>query len=73
MSLARYKNKYQKKMYFIGLVIDRDTKINPSIRFQFKRKRKCAELNMLLIQKNYKMKSILQVNTSLMNSNVEEK
>ena len=33
MSLARYKNKYQKKIYFIGLGVDRDTKINPLTQF----------------------------------------
>ena len=67
MSLARYKNNYQKIMYFIGLGFDRDTKINPSTQLQFKKKRKCTESNRLLIQKVYKIKSILQINTPLMN------
>ena len=43
MSLSRYKNDYQKNMHFIGLGVNRDTKINPSTQFQFKKKRKCAE------------------------------
>ena len=75
MSLARYKNKYQKKIYFIGLGVDRDTKINPLTQFQFKNKnkRKCAKLNRLLIQKVHKMISILQIHILLMNSNVKEK
>ena len=30
MSLSRYKNNYQKNMHFIGLGVNRDTKINPS-------------------------------------------
>ena len=38
-------------MYFIGLGFDRGRKIYPSTQFQFQRKRKCAELNRLLIQK----------------------
>ena len=59
ISLIRYKNKYQNSMSFIGLSVDRDTNINPSIQFQFKKKPKCVELNRLLIQKFYKMKSIL--------------
>ena len=67
MSLVRYKN-----MYFISLGVHRDTKIDPLTQFQFKKKRKYAELNRLLIQKVYKMKYILQINTLLMNSNVEE-
>ena len=57
-------------MYFIGLGVNRNTKIDPSTQFKFKKKRKCAELNRIFIQTNYKMKSILQINT---NSNVEEK
>ena len=73
MSLTRYKNKYQKKIYFIGLGVDCDTKINPSTQFKFKKKRICAELNRLLIQKVHKIISILQIHTLLMNSNVEEK
>ena len=62
-------------MYFIGLDVDRDTKINPLTQFQFKNKnkRKCSELNRLLIQKVHKMIFILQIHTLLMNSNVEEK
>ena len=60
-------------MYFIGLGVHRDTKIDPLTQLQFKKKRKYAELNRLLIQKVYKMKSILQINTLLMNSNVEER
>ena len=72
MSLTRYKNEYQKNMNCIGLGVDRDTKINPSTQFKFKKKRICAELNRLLIQKVYKMKSILQINISLVNGNVEE-
>ena len=52
MSLARYKDRYQKNMYCIGLGVDRDTKINPSTQFFFKRK-----CNRLLIQKIYKIKS----------------
>ena len=59
ISLVRYKNKYQNSMYCIGLSVDRDTKINTSVQFQFKKKPKCVELNRLLIQKFYKMKSIL--------------
>ena len=49
--LARYKKKYQKNVYFIGLGVDRDIKINPSTQFKFKKKRKCVELNRLWIQK----------------------
>ena len=46
-------------MYFIGRYVDRDTKINPYTQFQFKKKRKCTELNRLLFQFFYKMISIL--------------
>ena len=73
MSLVRYKNKYQNNMYFIGLSVNRDTKINPSTQIKFKKKRKYTKLNRLLIQKVYKIESILHINISLMNSNVEEK
>ena len=73
MSLVRYKNKYQNNMYFIGLSVNRDTKINPSTQFKFNKKCKYTKLNRLLIQKVYKIKSILHINISLMNSNVEEK
>ena len=59
--------------YFVGLGVDRDTKINLSTQFKFKDKCKCAKLNRLLIQKVYKMKFILQINTALVNSNVEER
>ena len=64
---------YQRNMYFISLGNDRDTNINPSSRFHFKKPCKCCELKILLNEKNYKMKSILRINTLLMNSNVEEK
>ena len=51
MNIARYNKNYQKNMYFIGLGFDCSTKINPSTQFQFQKKRKCAELNRLLIPK----------------------
>ena len=51
MNLARYNKNYQQNMYFIGLGFDRGTQINLSTQFQFQKKRKCAELNRLLIQK----------------------
>ena len=55
ISFARYKNKYQKNMYLNVIGLDRDTKINPSTQFLFKQKRKCAELNRLLIRKFTKL------------------
>ena len=71
MNLLRYNKKYQRNIYAIGLDVEGDTKINPSTQFQLK-KHKYAELNKLFQQKVTKMKSILQVNNSLMNSIVEE-
>ena len=74
MFIARYKKKYQNNMYFFGLGVDRDTQINSSTQFKFKfiQKRKRVEVSRLLIQKVYTMRSILQINTSLTNSNIEE-
>ena len=47
MSFGRY-NEYQRNVYFIGLGNYRDTKINPSSRFHFKKPRKYCELKRLL-------------------------
>ena len=66
-------NIYQKNVYFISLGNDRDTKINPSSQFHFKKARKCCELVRILNEKVYKIKSIVQINTLLMNSIIEEK
>ena len=60
-------------MYFIGFGNDRDTQINPSSKFHLKKSRKCCELKRLLNEKVQKMKSVLRINTLLMNSDVEEK
>ena len=72
MSVARF-NKYQRNIYIIGLSYDRDTRINLSSQFQFKKTHKYGERKILLIEKVYKMKCILQINTILMNSNIETK
>ena len=72
MSVSRY-SIYQRNMYFNGLSNARDTNINPSSRFHFKKSRKFCELKILLNEKVYKMKSVVRINTLLINSNVEEK
>ena len=72
-SLERYKKKYQEIYFLLVSVLIVIQKNNTSTQFKFKKKRKCAELNRLLIQNIYKMKSILQINISLMNINVEER
>ena len=64
-------NKYQKNMYYIGLGYACETKINPSSQYQYKKSRKCKELKRLLKEKMYEIKSILRINTQLLNSNVE--
>ena len=66
-------NIYQRNVYFISLGNYRDTNINPSSQFHFKKPCKCCELKILLNEKVYKIKSILRINTLLMNINVEEK
>ena len=73
ISVARF-NKHQRIMYFIGLGYYHETK-NYSFRLIIilKKLRKCSELKILLNEKGYKIKSILRMNTLLINSNVEEK
>ena len=72
MNLSRYNKKYPKKMYYIGLGVEGETIINPSTQFKYKKQRKSTELNRLLQPKINKMKSILQLNNSLMKIIVEE-
>ena len=72
MSVAWF-NKHQRNMYCFGIGYDRETKINPSNQFKFKKLRNCDELKRLLNEKGYNIKSILRMNTLLINSNVEEK
>ena len=59
-------NKHQRNMYCFGIGYDRETKINPSNQFKFKKLRNCDELKRLLNEKGYTM-------NLLMNSNVEKK
>ena len=42
-------------MYFIGLGNDRDTKINPSGQFHFKKLRKCCDFVRILNGKSTKL------------------
>ena len=35
MNLSKYNKKYPRHIYFIGLGVEGDTKINPSTRFQY--------------------------------------
>jgi len=72
MNLSRYNNTYSKKMFYIGLGVESEIITNPSTQFNYKKPRKSAELNRLLQSKVNKMKSILQLNNSLMRSIVEE-
>ena len=65
-------NKYQRNVYYIDIGYDRETKINPSSQFKFKKSRKCMELKILLNKMNYKIKSFLRINTLLMSNNVKE-
>ena len=60
MSVSRY-NIYQNNLYFIALGNNRDTTINPSNQFHFKKLRKCGEVVRLLKEKFYKMKSIVRI------------
>ena len=71
MDLTKYK-KHQKNVCYISLGNDRDSSINSSTQFKFKKPRKCAELNRLLNEKVNKMKSILLINNVLKNNNIEE-
>ena len=71
MHVARF-NRHQRNVYYIGLDYDRETNINPSSQFTLKKPRNCKELKVLLNEKGYKMKSILSMNTLLMNNNIEE-
>ena len=58
-------------MYYIGLGYDRETKINSSSQFNYKKSQKCKELKRLLNDKSYKMKSIVQIITQSLYNNVE--
>ena len=63
--IARF-NKHQRNVYYIGLSYARETKINPSSQFEYKKTRNCKELKKLLKEKGYKMKSILLINIQLL-------
>ena len=65
-------NEYERNMYYVGLGIIRETKINPSSQFEYKKTRKYKELKSLLKDKYYKMRWILQINTQLLNNNIGE-
>ena len=63
-------------MYYIGLSDDRNTTINLSNQFQYKKIKKTIkkyEIVRLLNEKVYKIKFIAHINTRLMNSIVEER
>ena len=49
-------NEYERNMYYVGPGIIRETKINPSSQFEYKKTRKDKELKSLLKDRCYKMK-----------------
>ena len=71
MNFSKYKI-YQNNVWYIGLGYDRSFPINPSIQFNHKKPRKCAELNRLFNEKVNEMKSILVINNVIKNSFIEE-
>ena len=70
--IARF-NKHQRNVYYIGLSYARETKINPSSQFEYKKTRNCKELKKLLKEKGYKMKSILLINIQLLMITLKKK
>ena len=59
-------------IYFIGIGNDRNITINSSSQFHSQKPYKCCEIVRLLNEEIYKMKSIVQINTRLLNSIGEE-